>query len=259
MLSKLIILGGGGWFPARGRHTACALLVDGDSAVMIDCGTGVGRLVERPELLAGITKLDIVLTHFHLDHVAGLAYLPAIGLDAEMTVWGPGKLLYGTPTVELVSRLSHEPFHPVPLEDQNIAVRDVPASGLELAGTPIDTRRQERHSAPTLGLRFGDQLTWLTDTAYDPESAPFARGTQILAHECWFTTDAPRTPEVHSSAAQAAEVAAAAGIDRLLLIHLPPFATSLAPLSLEAQAIVPRAVAAEDGADMSVLLAPEPA
>src|SRR3984893_11138035 len=153
MLETLTILGGGGWVPAHGRETACALLRDANSAIMIDAGTGVGRLVERPELLDGVQRLDIGLTHFHLDHVAGLAYLPALGLCEQTTVWGPGKLLYGTATHSLLARVSHEPFHPVPLEDQDIEVRDLPAGEIELAGVRIAMRRQDRHSAPSLGLR----------------------------------------------------------------------------------------------------------
>src|SRR5438309_8187438 len=110
MTQVLTILGAGGWFPAHGRHTACALLRDGPNAVLIDAGTGVGRLVERPDLLAGVEQLDIVLTHFHLDHVAGLAYLPALERSYGTTLWGPGRLLYEAPTEAVLSRLSHEPF-----------------------------------------------------------------------------------------------------------------------------------------------------
>ncbi len=39
----LTILGCGGWLPAYGRHTATALLRDGDTAVMIDAGTGMAH------------------------------------------------------------------------------------------------------------------------------------------------------------------------------------------------------------------------
>jgi ribonuclease BN (tRNA processing enzyme) len=255
MLNTLTILGGGGWFPAHGRQTACALLRDGDAAIMIDAGSGVGRLVERPELLEGIERLDILLTHFHLDHIAGLAYLPAIGVCEQTTVWGPGRLLYGTATETLLDNVSHEPFHPVPLEDQDIEVRDLPPGELEFAGVRIETRRQDRHSAPSLGFRFDDELTWITDTAYDPESARFAAGCRMLAHEAWFTESAPRNQTIHSSAAQAATVAQEAEIDRLLLIHLPPFVHDIHALLLEAENGVPRALMADDGADMSALLA----
>jgi ribonuclease BN (tRNA processing enzyme) len=256
MLETLIILGGGGWFPAHGRQTACALLRDGDCAILIDAGTGVGRLVERPELLDGVRRLDILLTHFHLDHVAGLAYLPAIGLCEQTTVWGPGSLLYGRSTKAVLEQLSHEPFHPVPLEDQDIEVRDLPASEIELSGVRVHMRRQDKHTAPSLGLRFGDLFTWITDTAHDADSASFAAGCRLLAHEAWFTTAQPRNPEIHTAAAQAAQIAGAAGVERLLLIHLPPFARGVDELLLEAQQSggVAQALTADDGADVSALL-----
>jgi ribonuclease BN (tRNA processing enzyme) len=255
MIDTLTILGGGGWFPAHGRHTASALLrVGGDSAILIDAGTGVARLIEQPRLLAGVSRLDIVLTHFHLDHVAGVAYLPALGVGDHTAVWGPGRLLYDAPTAAVLARFLREPFHPVPLEALDIEVRDLPEGEIELSGRRIALRRQERHSAPTLGLRFDDAFAWITDTAYDEGSAPFAQGCRMLAHETWFTTAAPRNPDIHSSAAQAAQVAAGAGISRLLLMHLPPFAPGLDDLLVETRAVVPDATLADDGADVSALL-----
>jgi ribonuclease BN (tRNA processing enzyme) len=251
----LTILGGGGWFPAHGRQTACALLRMGDEAIMIDAGTGVSRLLERPELLDGVESLDIVLTHFHLDHVVGLAYLPAIGLCEQTRVWGPGKLLYDQPTFDLLARLTHEPIHPVPLEDQDIEVRDFDGADIELAGIPVSMRRQDRHSAPTLGFRFGDQLAWITDTAYDPDSAQFAAGCELLAHESWFTMSDPRNVQIHAAAEQAAQVAEEAGVDRLLLIHLPPFHESIEPLLVEARGRAPFAEHAQDGMGVAVFVA----
>ena len=252
MLNQLTILGGAGWFPAHGRQTASALLRDGENAIMIDAGTGVGRLVERPELLDGVQRLDILLTHFHLDHVAGIAYIPALGVCRETSVWGPGAVLYDTPTSVLLDRVSHEPFHPVPLEQQDIEVRDLPAGEVELAGVRITTRRQDRHSAPTFGIRIDDARTWITDTAYDPSSASFAQGCRTLAHESWFTSSAPRNPEIHSSASQAAEIAARAGAERLLLIHLPPFEASVHPLLAEARLTFEQTSLAFDGVELGL-------
>jgi ribonuclease BN (tRNA processing enzyme) len=249
----LTILGGAGWFPAHGRHTACALLRHGDEAVMIDAGTGLARIIERPELLAGVARLDILLTHFHLDHIAGLAYLPALGVCENTTVWGPGQRLYDTSTQAVLAGVSHEPMHPVPLEEQDIQVCDIPPGELELAGMRVTMRRQDRHSAPSLALRFGDELTWITDTAYDPESIAFAKGCKLLAHEAWFTSTDVRNPDIHSSAAQAAQVASNAGCERLLLIHLPPFSESVDAIVDEAQAVVPDATPALDGTEIPEL------
>jgi ribonuclease BN (tRNA processing enzyme) len=251
----LTVLGGGGWLPAHGRHTATALWRRGDVAVMIDAGTGVSRLIERPELLAGVKRLDILLTHFHLDHIAGLAYLPALGLCEQTVLWGPGKLLFGTDTAELLDRVSQEPFHPVPLDQQDVEVREIPPAELELPGLRVVHRRQGQHSAPTLGLRFEDELAWITDTAFDPGSREFARGCHTVAHEAWFTADAPRNPAIHSSAAQAAEVAAGAGAGQLLLIHLPPFEASLQALVDEARQGFGLVLAAEDGLTLEELAA----
>lgn len=251
----LTILGGGGFLPAHGRHTASALLRNGERAIMIDAGTGVSRLVERPELLHGVESLDILLTHFHLDHVAGLAYLPAIGRCPQTRLWGPGRVLYGRSTFEILARLTHEPVHPVPLEDQDIEVRDLPREEVELAGVRVAMRRQDRHSAPTLAFRFDDQLTWITDTAYDPDSAPFAAGCKLLAHEAWFTVAQPRNTGIHTSAEQAARVANEAGVDRLLLIHLPPFSQSVEPLLAEARERAPLAELARDGMGVAVSVA----
>jgi ribonuclease BN (tRNA processing enzyme) len=217
---------------------------------MIDAGTGVARLIERPELLEGIERLDILLTHFHLDHICGLAYLPALGHCPGATIWGPGRVLYGTSTAELLDRVSREPFHPVPLEKQDIAVADLPEGEVELSGLRIEMRRQPLHSAPSLGFRFEDSFAWVTDTGYDPDSVGFAAGCELLAHEAWFTRARPRNPEMHCSAGDAAELAAAAGIERLLLIHLPPFAPSVAPLVREARRVLPGALAARDGEDV---------
>ena len=250
----LTILGGGGWFPANGRHTATALLRNGRQAIMIDAGTGVARLVERPELINGCDTLDIVLSHFHLDHISGLAYLPALSLCDQTRVWGPGQLLYGRPTFDVLDRLTHEPVHPVPLEQQHIEVRDLPGFELELAGMRVAMRRQDRHTAPTLAFRFDDQLTWITDTAYDPESARFAAGCELLAHEAWFVTGNPRNEMIHSSAAQAAQVAVDSGIERLLLIHLPPFQESVEELVTEARATAPLAEPAAEGMGVAVFV-----
>src|SRR5215813_12698861 len=99
----LTILGAGGWLPAHGRQTASAVLRNGDEAVVIDAGTGIARLIEQPDVLAGVQRLDILLTHFHLDHIAGLAYLPALVVCDDTTLWGPGKLLYDTSTEGVLS------------------------------------------------------------------------------------------------------------------------------------------------------------
>jgi ribonuclease BN (tRNA processing enzyme) len=217
----LLLLGSGGWIPTEHRETCCALLRRGPYALLIDAGTGVRRLVEDPRLLAGADRLDVVLTHFHLDHVIGLAYLPALGDRVERHVFGPGTLNYDASTAAICERLLGTPFA-AGVDAVAADVHEIPGGDLELPGLTLTHRTQRRHPAPTLALRLDDQLAWCTDTAADPHTAPFAQGVELLAHEAWSTSSAPRDTDVHTTGRDAARIAADAGADRLVLIHINP-------------------------------------
>lgn len=58
------------------EETNCYLLTVGTDAVVIDAGMEPGRLIERIEE-QGLTLKGIYLTHFHLDHIAGVKELVA--------------------------------------------------------------------------------------------------------------------------------------------------------------------------------------
>ena len=90
MLTAATILGSGGFIPTGTRETSSLLLLaeGSDRAVIVDAGTGLRRLITDRALLAGRTRLDVLLTHFHIDHVCGLAYLTELD-DLEITVRGP--------------------------------------------------------------------------------------------------------------------------------------------------------------------------
>ena len=215
------LLGSGGWIPTPSRATCSALLREGDHALVIDAGTGISHLVTTPDLLEGVRTIDIVLTHFHLDHVVGLAYLPALSLSEPPRVHGPGAWLYSTPTAEILARLIAPPLF-VDLAAITSRVGEIGADGLALGPFEVRTRVQRRHTDPTLAFRIGDELTYCTDTAYDEDNAKFAAGSRVLAHEAWWTQDAPREEASHSAAGQAARIALDAGVERLAMIHVRP-------------------------------------
>src|ERR1700712_115671 len=97
MLAAATILGSGGFVPTGTRETSSVLLLpegDPDAAVVIDAGTGLRRLItDRAALLGGRTKLEVLLTHFHIDHVCGLAYLTEL-TDMAITARGPRAEVY---------------------------------------------------------------------------------------------------------------------------------------------------------------------
>jgi ribonuclease BN (tRNA processing enzyme) len=208
------LLGSGGWIPNGTRETTCVLLREGDHALFLDAGTGLRRAVTDPALLDGVTRIDIALTHFHLDHTCGLAYLPA--LPVTPTLWAPGRWLYDTPSEQLLAPLRTAPLSPFEPQGE---IRELHTE--QRIGTfELTARAQLRHWHPTAGLRVGDRLALLTDTAYDPGSAPFARGVDHLLHEAWSTEG----DEGDASAAEAGQVAREADVRRFTLVHLHPLA-----------------------------------
>ncbi len=91
MKYSLKILGSRGSFPVEGPQyaefggaTSCYVLRTEDYAVVIDCGTGFSA---AKSVLAGCTKIDILLTHLHYDHTLGFLYPAGIPEDAETRIF----------------------------------------------------------------------------------------------------------------------------------------------------------------------------
>jgi len=124
-------------------------------------------------------------------------------------------------------------------------VSDYEAAEFEVGSLTVRARIQENHPGRTMGLRFGDQLVWCTDTEADAGTAEFARGAQMLAHESWFPVRSGHTPP-----AAAAQIAVDAGAPQLVLIHVPPHITDDDVLREPAAAVHDNVVVATDELDL---------
>ena len=56
-------------FTEFGGQTTCFVLKKANYALVLDCGTGLDN---ARDLLAGCSAVDVVVTHWHYDHVMGL-------------------------------------------------------------------------------------------------------------------------------------------------------------------------------------------
>lgn len=219
----VILLGTAGWMPSEGRETACIAVRLGKLLVLLDAGTGLRKLVTAPSVVSGIESIHVLLSHFHLDHVVGLSYLSALPHELAVHISGPGAWLYATPTEEILNVLIGPPYQPYRLRDRSFRVGEIGPQETEIAGKAVHVRAQFRHSAPSVGLRIGDDLAYITDTAYDAGSEQFASGVRVLLHEAFADADGD-DGATHSSPAEAARVAAAAGVGQLHLVHVAPHA-----------------------------------
>jgi ribonuclease BN (tRNA processing enzyme) len=247
-VEQAVLLGSCGEMPMGGRETSAALLRDGERALLVDAGTGARRLVTDTGLLDSATRLDVVLTHFHMDHVCGLPYLNMV--DLPLVVWGPGLALYGRPTADILRRFISPPLCAHPLEDLVEGVEELPVGRVEIGPFVVRTRKQTNHSDPTLGLRFGDEVAYCTDTGADEATAEFAAGVDVLCHEAWLEEDPDDGQGAHCSAAQAARLARSAGVRRLVLIHLDPTLPDHSGVLAAARAEFPATVLGEDGLEV---------
>jgi ribonuclease Z len=93
------------------------------------------------------------------------------------------------------------------------------------------------------------RYAFCSDTLYTPALAELVRGVDLLYHEATFLEELrERAAQTHhSTAAQAAELARAAGVGLLLIGHFSSRYKQLAAHLAEAQAIFPNSELATEG------------
>lgn len=214
---KLLLLGTTGYHPNDRRQTACLMLPQ--LGVVLDAGSAMYRVREH---LRGDT-LDIFLTHAHLDHVMGLTFLFDVleGRSIErVTVHGEAAKL-----AAIREHLFAEPLFPVepPFQMQTLAPQITLSDGSRLTHFPL------KHPGGSIGYRIDwpdRSLAYVTDTvaAVEADYVAKIRGVDLLIHECYFGDDMPDQAELtgHSCLTPVAEVAAAARVGRMVLVHINP-------------------------------------
>jgi ribonuclease BN (tRNA processing enzyme) len=262
MTANFTLLGTGGWIPTTRRETTCAILSLPKSLFIFDAGTGLARLLEerfRPELEPG-REAHLFLSHYHLDHIAGLVYLPAMFKGRTVYLHPPAAAITGEDPHDVIGSIIRKPFNPQALADLplDLAIEPLAEGEHAIGGTIVQVRRQI-HADPSVAYRVNDRLVFATDTADDPGTTVFARGARLLVHEAWIDgieEDDPATEHIareayvaHTSARQAAARAAEAGVQELVLCHLNPLrgAEYHERMLAAAQKVFPRTRILEDG------------
>ena len=231
---RLMLLGTQGWIPTPRRETTCLAVYDDEVLFIFDAGTGLSRFLQPPaaDLLGGGREVHLLLTHYHLDHVCGLAYLPGIMQGKPVVVHVPDAALNSVDPERGVPDLIRKPFNPGGFrEHADFHLQVLHEGDNEVAGHVVRLRSQ-CHPDTTVAYRLDDRLVLATDTVADAQTADFARDAQVLLHEAWLDGVEESDPaqrefvetsyRAHSSARQVAGIASEAGVGRLVLMHLNP-------------------------------------
>jgi len=222
-----------------GGNTSCVEVRGSDGTlVVLDAGTGIRRLGATVE--PDIRRIDLLLTHLHLDHIEGLGFFgPLFRRGLEMHIWGPAST-----TLDLRARLGRllsPPLFPVRLRDLpcQLALHDVASIERFTVGRLEIESALVCHPGPTVGFRIREgerSLTYLSDhePAFGSVDFPgdsrwtsgfeLAAGTDLLIHDAQYDEAeyAARVGWGHSALADAVAFARATGARRLLPFHYDP-------------------------------------
>ncbi len=207
------------------------------SVVVLDAGTGIRRLGETIE--PDIERVDVLLSHLHMDHIQGLGFFaPLFRPGLEVHIWGPASLEAG-----LGSRLRRylsPPFFPTRLHEVpcDLHIHDLPNGEIDIPGLTVDCDFV-CHPGLTVGFRLDDGVSTM---AYLPDHEPalgsvsfpsapawtsgfdLAHRVDLLIHDAQYTDDqyAERIGWGHSTVAHAALFASHVGARRLAAFHHDP-------------------------------------
>jgi phosphoribosyl 1,2-cyclic phosphodiesterase len=136
-----------------GGNTSCVGVAGREGTMLVlDAGTGIRRLAAS--IPASVRRVDILLTHLHMDHIQGLGFFaPLYNPDMEVHIWGPGSAV-----LRLKARLMRylsPPLFPVNISELacKLIVHDIPSGDCEIGEFCVGTALV-CHPGPTVGYRI---------------------------------------------------------------------------------------------------------
>jgi phosphoribosyl 1,2-cyclic phosphodiesterase len=220
-----------------GGNTSCAEVSEDGWELVLDAGSGIrySHRGNRPDN----KRIDILLSHLHLDHILGLGFFqPLFDPEMEIHIWGPAST-----THSLHSRLTRflsPPLFPVLIRNLpcRLTLHELDNNEFQIGPFRIQAH-YVIHPGPTVGYRVTGQRSVFT---YIPDHEPalgrngipdnprwisgfdLATCADLLFHDSQYSNEEYqfRTGWGHSSMDDALRFASLTGVKRVLLAHHDP-------------------------------------
>ena len=187
-----------------GGNTSCVeVRGDAGTILVLDAGTGIHRL--GASIPPDLKRIDILLTHLHMDHIQGLGFFgPLYNPNMAVHIWGPA-----SSTQSLHARLKRylsPPLFPVRLKElaSKLSFHEVPCGQVDIGEFKVSSALV-CHPGPTVGYRIesaeGRVLTYIPD--HEPalgvmrfptlprewtSGAKLAHNADVLIHDSQYTS-----------------------------------------------------------------------
>jgi ribonuclease BN (tRNA processing enzyme) len=222
---RLIVLGSGTSVPHAQRSSSAYWLETGGGSLLLDISpSALHRMAEEN---CDWTNLDSIwASHFHLDHIGGLApflfgtkHAPETrNRTKPLNIFGPEGLKRLIDAFDAANnyRLNEQPFQ--------VKIQEVKSDeSFEILPNVMARAFKTPHTNESLALSLSDgevSIVFTSDTGFDERLAEFARRVDLLLTECSFVSGKPI--QKHLELDDVMTLARIAQPKKVLLSHLYP-------------------------------------
>jgi phosphoribosyl 1,2-cyclic phosphodiesterase len=222
-----------------GGHTSCTLVSEDDDLLVLDAGSGIQAFNIKD--IPRSKRIDVLLTHLHIDHIQGLGFFrPLFMPEMEVHIWGPSS---AQSLHSRISRYLSPPLFPVLVRDLpcKLTLHEVGNTSFEIGHFNIQSS-YVIHPGPTLGFRVKGSESVFT---YIPDHEPglgrhgiikdtkwtsgfdIALDADLMYHDGQYTDEeySKKRGWGHSGIGDVMQFAAITGVKRLLIGHHDPART----------------------------------